>query len=359
MNSSSTTDYIIVGQGLAGSALALQLIKHGRKILVVDKPEENTSSLIAAGLFNPITGYKMSKTWMADLIFPYLQTFYREAETLTGKRYFHNMLLYRPFLSVEEQNEWMGKSADPSFAPYIENIFTGNTIHGINDDFGGLLLKQCGYLDTRNYLSAVKTYIKRYGIFLEEIFNANDLQVFDGGAVRYKEFNAHKIILCQGEKNTSNKWFDWLPVSPLKGETLTIKAGASQERIINRGVYIVPSGGGEFRVGATYNQKDSSRNTTPEARLALAQKLHELVNFSFEITGQEWGMRPTTPDRRPLIGAHPAYPSVVVFNGLGTKGVSLSPYFSENLFRWLEGDADLNKDVDVNRYKSLYSKFTK
>lgn len=358
MINSYKVDYIIVGQGLAGSAVALQLINHGKKILVIDKPEANTASLIAAGLFNPVTGYKMSKTWMADTLFPYLHTFYREAELLTGKKFFHPLFLYRPFLSVEEQNEWMGKSTATGFADYIEKVITTATIDGVNDNFGGLLLKQCGYLDTRIYIAAIRDYVQQTGFFLAELFDENELHVIDDG-VRYKNFSADKIIFCQGEQVISNKLFSWLPVTALKGETLNIRANVSQELIINRGVYIVPSGLGEFRVGATYNTKDHERGNTVEGRIVLTEKLKELVNFSFDIIAQNWGMRPTTPDRRPIIGSHPIHPSVFIFNGLGTKGVSLAPYFSNNFLHWLEGIADLNKDVDVNRYKSLYSKITK
>src|SRR5689334_5756148 len=106
MSLSKNIDYIIVGQGLAGSSVAVQLIKAGRKILVIDEPSRNRASLIAAGLFNPVTGKKMTKTWMADTIFPYLHKFYPDVEQMTGGSFFHSKPLYRPFVSIEEQNEW-------------------------------------------------------------------------------------------------------------------------------------------------------------------------------------------------------------------------------------------------------------
>ena len=68
------------------------------------------------------------------------------------------------------------------------------------------------------------------------------------------------------------------------------------------------------------------------------------------------GMRPTVPDRRPIIGKHPEYSRVAVFNGLGTKGVSLAPYFASILIQLLENGAPVNNEADVNRYKSVYWK---
>jgi glycine oxidase len=65
-------------------------------------------------------------------------------------------------------------------------------------------------------------------------------------------------------------------------------------------------------------------------------------------------MRPTTHDRRPILGAHPKHPSVIIFNGLGTKGVSLAPHFSKVLAEWLENSQPINKEVDIHRYKHYY-----
>lgn len=352
MTKTTDVDYIIIGQGLAGSAIALQLLKLHKRIVVIDQPLGNTSSNIAAGLFNPITGKKMVKTWMADKLFPYLHTYYRAAEALTGQKFFNPMPLYRPFLSYEEQNEWMGKSAEPQFQEYIGKIFTESAYPGLNDPFGGLLLKQCGYLDTRKYIGAVRTLLLREAFFLMEDAAESDLLINDDG-IHYKHFAANRIIFCNGTHQ--NKWFHWLPLRPLKGEAIRIETAYPQELIINRGVYMVPANSSdEWRVGATYNFHDDEPAVTGKAREELKEKLQELVSFPFNIVGQEWGLRPTTPDRRPIMGEHPANPRVYIFNGMGTKGVSLAPFFSDILIRSIENGELLNKDVDIERYKLLY-----
>ena len=71
-------DFLIIGQGLAGSALAYQLLQAGQKVLVIDNQYANSASRVAAGLLNPITGNEMKKTWWADRLFPYLFQFYRK-----------------------------------------------------------------------------------------------------------------------------------------------------------------------------------------------------------------------------------------------------------------------------------------
>jgi glycine/D-amino acid oxidase-like deaminating enzyme len=74
------------------------------------------------------------------------------------------------------------------------------------------------------------------------------------------------------------------------------------------------------------------------------------------VVAQEWGIRPTTIDRRPIIGCHPLYKNLVIFNGLGTKGVSLAPYFSAQVAQWLEGKGEILKEVNIKRFNALYSK---
>jgi len=52
--------HLILGQGLAGTAIAWRLWERGLPFLIVDRDEPVTSSKIAAGLLTPITGMRMS-----------------------------------------------------------------------------------------------------------------------------------------------------------------------------------------------------------------------------------------------------------------------------------------------------------
>ena len=315
---------------------------------MIDRKHENAATQVAAGLFNPITGRNMTKTWMADILFPYLHEFYRQTERLTGSTFFRPMTLYRPFVSVEEQNEWMAKSADSTLSAYIEAVHTSPVeANLVQNEFGGLKLKQCGYLNTIKFSEAVRHCIQQEATLLSDDFKENEL-IPEKDSIQYRDHRAKKIIFCQGELALSGKLFSWLPIRPLKGETITIATSEKVSKIYNRGVYVVP---GIWKVGATYQFQDATRTITQEALTELSQKLNELVVFPYEVTHQTWGMRPTTPDRRPILGAHPDHNSVVIFNGLGTKGVSLAPYFSNVLAEWLENDIPVNKVVDIHRYK--------
>jgi glycine/D-amino acid oxidase-like deaminating enzyme len=349
---SSHFDAVIVGQGLAGSAVALQLLKKRKKILVIDETSRRSSSRVAIGLFNPITGRNSVKTWMADVIFPTLFAFYREAEKLTQEKFFHPMPLYKPFKSIEEQNEWMSRTADPIYDGYVEQIFTHSAFDGIRDSFGGMLLKQSGYLDTIRFLESVRKLISREALLIDEAFDEDMLTPLTR-SIRYKKYSADCIIFCQGVQ--SCKWFKWVPILPLKGETIRIESSYRENNIINRGVYAVPvDPSGTWRVGATYSLTDQTAEITEAGRAELISKLDELVSFPYQVVDQEWGLRPTTHDRRPVLGRHPEHESMYIFNGLGPKGVSLAPYFSHILVNDVENGQPLDKVVDLKRYKLLY-----
>ena len=355
LKASKRIDFIIVGLGLAGACLALQLRKRDKSVVVFDLPTNNSASAIAAGIFNPITGKRIAKTWMADELFPYLTTFYKEIEANSGKRLFYPSDLYIPFRSVVEQNDWAVKSADDSFSNYIKSIHT-HSVFGdeVNDPLGGIILSQCGHIDTRVFISVTRDLLKNSDSYRQERFDESNMRVTDQG-ITYKELEAHKIIYCNGIELVAGRYFSWLPIVPLKGEVLTIQTPVNLNRIYNRGVYILKSEDHCYKVGATYDLKNNLEGITQSGRIELEAKLSDLLAIPYEVTHQDWGIRPSTRDRRLIFGEHPKERNILLFNGLGTKGVSLAPYFSDQLADYIIGAGDLNREANITRVKSLYS----
>jgi glycine oxidase len=350
-----SVDNLVVGQGLAGSCLAVQIMEAGESLMVIDKPGYSRCSHVAAGLFNPLTGQNMVKSWMTDQLFPYLHDFYRNAEKSMGERFYHPMPVYRPFINQAEQNDWMARSTDENFASMIRHVHGSSVITGINDRYGGVMLKMSGFIQVGSFLDTVRRHLIDQGALTEELFDYNKLELKSGYVV-YENIRAQRVIFCEGYRLDLNPWFKNLPLRPLKGETIDIKSEMLEDVILNRGVYMVPGARvGTWKVGSTYNGRDTSLTTTEAGRLELEKKLKDLMTAPFEIISQDWGIRPTTPDRRPVLGRHPEFEQLFIFNGLGTKGVTLAPYFSKALFHHIKNPANsLNKEVDVTRFKSLY-----
>jgi len=285
---------------------------------------------------------------MAEKIFPSLFQFYKETEDLLHQRFFYPMRIYRPFISIEEQNEWMAQSEENPLKKFISKIHTSQAFNRqVNDAFGGVITESSGYLDTVAFLTATRDFLKNREAFRESFFDFEKL-ITQKDKIVYQNLEAKKIIFCDGIGVRTNPYFNWVPVHPLKGETLTISLSEVPEVIFNRGVYIVPSQGEKlFMVGATYDPNDSTHEVSDTAKKELEEKLRDLIKIPFTINHQ-----------RPIIGPHPEFENLIIFNGLGTKGVSLSPYFSVQLTQWLEGHGEIPRDVNIERFKSLYSKFS-
>ena len=47
-------DFIIVGQGIAGTCFAFELLKQNKTFVIIDHYTPNTSSRVALGVYNPL-----------------------------------------------------------------------------------------------------------------------------------------------------------------------------------------------------------------------------------------------------------------------------------------------------------------
>lgn len=343
-------DYIIVGQGLAGSLLAYELHKTRKKILLVDEDKSSTSSKIAAGIMLPITGRRLVKTWKADLLIPFAKRLYQDMEKTLGEKFFHELPVLEIFNSVKNRNDWIGRSIDPEYMHYVgAEIHADFMKHVLKAVHGGILINNSGFLDICKLIDVLKKYFVERKMFLSGYISPDDLIIKDDG-VKWKNISASKILFCDGSTASRNPFFMHLPFLPSKGEILKIfSAGLPQDYIINNSMYILPLGNNLFKAGSTFQWNFKDDKPTDNGRRQIETFLNNFLKKKFEIISHEAAVRPTVQDRRPYIGLHSVYPAIGIFNGLGTKGVMLAPYFANQFVNFLSGKGELDKQVDVRR----------
>jgi glycine/D-amino acid oxidase-like deaminating enzyme len=348
-------DYLIVGQGIAGTSLAMHLLDLGKKILIVSDSSAPSSSKVAAGIFNPLTGKKLVKTWLADDLFPYARGFYNYLEAFMGAKFVHQAPIYRPFRSIAEQNTYLAQTEDPKIASYVKQSGDPADLSAyIHADFGGLEVIQSGWIDLPVLLTHCRDYFLEYEMLVDERFDITAVSVSQD-AVVWKGNTFGKMILCQGFMALENKFFNWLPFAPVKGQILDIATDVPLPGyIVNQGIFLFPTNENTARVGATYSWDPLDWEATKEATEELSEKLDGLLKTPYQIKAETAGIRPSVLDRRPLIGVHPEHHNVAIFNGLGTKGVTLAPFFANELAQHLENGKELNPLVNIQRYFSLY-----
>lgn len=347
-------DYLIIGHGLAGANLAHLLEEVGYSVMLIDQPDKNHSSSVAAGLYNPVTGRKMVKTWMADKLFPVLKTHYQKLEKKLDTKFLHQIGIYRPFADIAEFNDWSAKETDANFSHLIEAIANARIPEfSLHDTFGGLHLANSGYLDVPSLINASRSYFQDKDLFIEEWFEENHLRI-EHNSLEYHGIKAKNLICCNGTWARDSKLFGWLPFKIVKGEILDVRFDHKPQKVYNRGLFILPRFDGSVRIGSNYQNNFDTLEPTKEGKMELVQKLTQLTSAKYEVVSARAGIRPATKDRRPFIGKHPEYEHIYMFNGFGSKGVSMIPYFARDFVEFIQGNKPLNKDADITRYSKLY-----
>jgi glycine/D-amino acid oxidase-like deaminating enzyme len=247
-------DALIIGQGLAGSLLARTLWRRGWDLAVVDDGHGSSSSRVAAGLINPVTGQRLAKTPGVDWLLPAAEALYDRLETqLASGPLLHRMPMLRVFRSPLEVEAWDRRRADPGYRDYLgERLPPGDAGPGVIDPLGSGLQRRTGYLDTAALIDHLAEWLAREGRL-----HRLDLQPFDirprDGYVECGGLLAARAIFCEGHRAMDSPWFGWLPFQPARGDILTLEADVPLPgRILNAGRWLVPLGRGRFRFGATY-----------------------------------------------------------------------------------------------------------
>jgi glycine oxidase len=342
-------DYLIIGQGIAGSLLAYNLIQKGKSVCIVDDANPNSSSRVAGGLINPITGKRLQKTWLADRLFPFSHNFYTVLEKDLGTSFFHPKPVVRIFADARQANDWSAKCADDELQAYLNPEYKFSHVSSFNIPTGYTVFKQGAVLDCATMLESFSDYFSSRGCLVKKKVDYSGLKT--DNPISFENVEAKNIIFCEGWKGKHNPWFGWLPFVPSKGDVLTLRIkNLNMKEIVSRGIFIRPLYDDLYRAGSTYIWDDQTESPTQKGFDELYGKVQALLKTPFEVVEHKVGIRPTVRDRRPFLGQHPEFKNMLIFNGLGTKGVLLAPWFASHLCDSLTEAGALLPEVNIERF---------
>ncbi|MEZ5044191.1 MAG: FAD-dependent oxidoreductase [Saprospiraceae bacterium] len=347
-------DYLIVGQGLAGTLLAYFLQKEGQKVLLIDKDYPRASSKFAAGIINPVTGRRYVKSWLIEDLLPFAKSTYQAIEKVHGISIFHEIPLVRALFNPSEGNNWMLRLEDPTYVPFMKSkadlgAYQQATVAAYG--YGEVL--QSARLDIPAFVNYFRSHWTETGEFIKESFQIEDLEIIPDG-VQYHAIKARQVVFCEGIQATQNPFFNYLPFNGSKGEILEVAIPDVQfESIFKHKLFIVPLANGNYWIGATNDKIFDHDLPTERGAAFLYSRLKSFLKTDFEIVGHYAAVRPTVRDRRPFLGRHPNHPQLAIFNGLGTKGASLAPFWAHHFVQHLLHHAPIDKEVDINRIKNF------
>ncbi|NUO01391.1 MAG: FAD-dependent oxidoreductase [Saprospiraceae bacterium] len=345
-------DFILVGQGLAGTLLAHFLKAAGKSILIIDHPKGNAASQVAAGIINPVTGRRFVKSWMIETLLPFAKSTYQTIEKQLGIHIYHEKNILRALANPKEENDWLARATEPGYTAYLaENAEPGNyrshlyPLYAFGETLG------CAQVDLPLLIAAYRTAFKANDEYVEEFFDHNALKA-DVDGITYRQWKASGLIFCEGFGMKTNPLFKNLPMRGDKGQVLEVHIPeAGFEKMFKDQVFIVPKAGGQYWIGATYEPRFEDEHPTTAGRAFLQQQLSACLQLPFEVMAHKAAIRPTVKDRRPLLGTHPDFPRVHLFNGLGTKGTSLAPYWAQHMADYLEGKLEIDPQVAIGRFQ--------
>jgi len=348
-------DYIIVGFGLSGAALASRLEEKGRSFKVFDEGKSN-SSKVAGGMMNPVILKRFSLAWNADEQLATANSFYATLERKLDEKLLTPVELYRRFSSAEEQNNWFEAADNRRLAPYLDTELKYDLAEALPAPHGLGRVRHTRRLDTEKMLTTYAVYLVSAGNLEVASFNYEELIVSED-FVEYQGHRARNIIFCEGFGIRKNPFFSYLPLTGNKGEYIIIHSADFRLKVtVKSSVFISPAGNDNYAVGATYNNFDKTPGPTTEAREELESKLKKLITVPYQVIHQIAGIRPSTADRRPLVGQHPEHKNLFCCNGFGSRGVIIAPTVASDLLDLIEEGKVLPEEMDLSRFTRKWFK---
>ena len=341
-----TIDYLIIGQGLAGSLLAWELIQRDCKVVIIDNGKENASQ-VAAGLINPVTGMRFVKSADVDMLLPVAKQCYSRLADVFQQTFYIEKPMLRLFRSDKELTHCLKRLDDPDYQDFLGAITQSDQAfnnHAI--PFGFLEQKQTGYLLTRPLLTCLKDFFIARHCYRQADIDYQDIQLQP--SLRWQDISPKQIIFCEGHHATNNPWFSWLPFQLVKGEILTLKHSCRlPDKILNFGGWLIPLNSHHIRIGATFDRENLNTLPTESGKKALLNEL-KLISANLAqatLLNHQANIRPCTVDKHAFIGHHPQRPQLAIFNGFGAKGSLQIPWYCQHFADALLTDKPLISNI--------------
>lgn len=345
-------DVLIVGQGLAGSILAWELMRHGLSVQIIDNGAVNASR-VAAGLINPVTGQRLVKSHAVDVLLPEAMALYQQLAERFGQKFFVAKPMWRLLSSAKQRQQAEQRLLDAEYRAYLGRIVEAEP--GITASHGVLQQCQTGYLRTVAMLDQLRAFFIAENSFRQCSFEHAELILQP--RLQWRDVQPRYLVFCEGYQLTTNPWFGGLPLQPAKGEILHGKTSvACPEAILNYGFWLLPDGQQSFKTGATFNADVVDQLPTEHASQRLLQALRQVFPALAEVQliDHQVGIRPTTVDKQPFIGSHPRHSQLYVFNGFGAKGSLAIPYYARQLVDHFLKQTPLPMHGDIRRYHDTH-----
>ncbi len=341
------SDVLIIGGGVIGLAIALELHHQGATVTLLSKDFAQAASHAAAGMLAP-RAEGISPGPMLDLCLASLERYpdwVAKLEALTGQSVGYwpcGILAPRTSLpdaiQTEEAGEWLEASAIRYYQPGL-----GEAVQG------GYWFPEDGQVNNQALVQTLRSAVIDLGITIHEGVGATALDQQRGRisqvcTANKGEFKAEHIVLAAGAWS-----YELLPVPvfPKKGEMVSLQVPPGygtrqplQRVLFGEDIYIVPRQDGRIVLGATSQTVGFTPGNTAAGVNQLLSNATTLLPWLADFTLEQtwWGYRPATPDEWPLLGPGPAE-NLILATGHYRNGILLAPITAHLISQAIQGKA--------------------
>jgi len=342
----------VIGDGVIGLSVALEFGRRGATCRVLGASRPGSASGAAAGLLTPSTGRLSASVrpfYYGSLArFPAyvaaLQEFDRELRLLEG------------LIEVTDTPEQ--RFAPPHAAPVA---LSPSEVAELEPSLGAraaVLHPRDGAIDNVRLLAALRVAARNQSGVAVADRPARRISWSRTGAEVQTEagdqFSAATVVLAAGAWSGAIEGLPRaLPVVPLKGQMVALRASPLSRPVMGAGVYLVPRGR-ETAVGATTERAGFDIATDSRAVATLRAAAIDLCPpLADAPLDRAWaGLRPATPDMLPILGPDPDQPGLVYACGHSKNGILLAPATAELIACLVTGEpTDLeNHQFGIDRF---------
>lgn len=333
---------IIIGGGLVGNIFAWHLYFKNIDFEIYDEGLEYTSSRVAGGVYNPIVFKRFTLSWEAEKLINYLDLFYSKIEKELNINFHQKIDIYKILVNDDEVNLWKKKANE--YSQFMDShIYYLNNNEFLKENAGYARVLNSGYINTNIFINESTNYFKKLNKYKNKKINYSDINTIKN--------NNNIILFAEGYKAIKNPYFPEIQLKLAKGEILDIKINNFNiDYIISKNLFLFPQGNNIYTIGATFEWDFEDNKPTEKQKDILIENLKKFLNVDFEVVCQKAGIRPSSIDRRPILGNSSLDENIYILNGMGAKAVMLAPYSSQILLDNIIKNVEIPNELNYNRF---------
>ncbi|MGB5896820.1 MAG: glycine oxidase ThiO [Geitlerinemataceae cyanobacterium] len=355
-----THEILIIGGGIVGLSLAVELQLRGAGVTVVSRNFPEAAALAAAGMLAP-QSEQIPPGAMRDLslrsrdLYP---EWTRKLEEISGvcADYWPCGFL-APAYTPRESPELEETSSSPAY--WLDGDAIDRYQPGLGSDVtGGWWFPEDAQVDNRSLVRSLSAAARELGVTLKEGVTVEGILQKQGKVIGVQTSagveKAQHYVLATGA--WSNDLLP-IPVVPKKGQMLSVRSPELTLKRVLFGseIYIVPRRNSRIIIGATSEDAGFRGGNTPQGIQTLLDRAVRLYPALADAEIEEfwWGFRPATPDELPILGASHCE-NLTLATGHYRNGILLAPITATFLADWiLDQKSDrLLSHFNVRRFDS-------